>query len=215
MEFDMSQSTGSKEEDVFSLVLKAKEGNIEALEKLLEHPVVKSRASTICQRILWRSPKAGYYRDAEDLKQDLLISFWENLDNFRCEHGEGSFWKFFEIIARNIHMSQVRKITREMAQSDDKAFDELSVVFPQNQHSSLAIKLVIESLDDREKYILEHRLAGEGLVEIADNAPFEIAKSTVHRVLEGIQRKLVACVEGCEDPDISKQAGTKKSGPSS
>lgn len=201
----MGQSTNSKEGDVLDLVLRAKEGEVEALRDLLDHPVVKSRALAICQRMIWKSPRAGYYRDAEDLRQELFTSFWQNIDKFRCEYGEGSFWRFVEVLAHNIHLSQVRKATREIEQTDETSLDDLPLASPANQYYQASIQTVLDSLNEREMFVLKGKLEGKGVVQIAAEAPWEMTKSTVHRILVGIQKKLVAGVDGCQDANRAKR----------
>lgn len=202
----MGQSTiSSKEEDVFVLLKKAKAGDTEALRKLVEHTEVQSRALVICQRIIWKSPKTGYYRDAEDLRQELFTLFWQNFDKFRCENGQASLWSFLDILARNIHLSQARKSTRELKQCEDKSFDELNIASHEDPYFQMTIKKALSSLDERELYILQQRANGKGLEEIAAEAPFSIGKSTVHRILENIQKKFVERVEGCKDKKVAKR----------
>ena len=160
----------------------------------------------ICQRIIWRSPKAGYYRDAEDLRQELFIQFWQNFDRFRCENGQASLWSFLDILARNIHLSQARKSTRELKQCEDKNFDELNVASQDDPYLQMTIKRALSSLDERELYILQQRVNGKGLVEIAEEAPFSMGKSTVYRILENVQRKFVERVEGCKDKKVARRS---------
>ncbi len=206
----MDQSNGSDEGDVFSLVRKAKEGDSEALRELLDHPVVKGRALRICQRMFRKNPKSGYYRDADDLMQDLFFSFWNNLEKFRCEHGEASFWSFIERIAHNIHVTHLRQLTREMEQSEERELDEWKVPSQEDQHLLLSITEVMDSLDERERLILEHRLNGVTLEDIPKEANLDITKLTVHRILENIQKKFLEGVEGSTDKKIAKQNQIKK-----
>lgn len=206
----MDQQNGSEEGDVFSLVRKAKEGDREALNNLLDHPVVKRRALRICERMYVRNPRSGYYRTPEDLRQELYLSFSQNLEKFRCEHGEASFWSFIERIAHNIHVTQLRQTTREMGQSEEREFDELQVPSQEDQHLLLSIKEVMNSLNKRERIVLEHRLKGVTLEDIPMVANLDITKSTVHRIMEGIQKRFIEGVEGCKDKRLAKQNRIKK-----
>lgn len=209
-EAQMGQSTASsKEDDVFALLKNAKDGDTKALQKLVEHAEVQSRALVICQRVIRRNPKTGYYRDAEDLRQELFVLFWQNFRRFRCENGMASLWKFLDTLAHNIHLSQARKLKRELKQSEDKSFDELNIASQEDPYFLMTIKKALSSLDEKESYILQQRLNGKGLVEIAEEAPFHIGKSTVFRILENVQKKFIERVEGCKDKRISKQRSRK------
>jgi RNA polymerase sigma factor (sigma-70 family) len=207
----MDQSvTGSTEGDVFRLIEEAKAGDKEALRKLLEHPSVLSRALLICQRIIRYSPKSGYFRDAEDLRQELLCRFWQKFSQFRGENGEASFWSFFVRLAYNIHLTQVRETAREIKQSEEKSLDDLTVALQADQDQLLLIKEVVASLSERERLILQQRVEGKKLVEIADEASLGITKSTVHRTLEKIQNRLIGIVVDRKDKKPPKGAQKKK-----
>lgn len=203
----MGQSTtSSKEDDVFALLKQAKAGDMNAIRKLVEHTEVQNRALTICQRIIWKSPKTGYYRDAEDLRQELFVLFWQNFDKFRGENGLASLWSFLDILARNIHLSQARKLKRELKQSEDKSFDELNIASQENPCLLMEIKKALSSLDEKELYILQQKINGKGLTEIAEGAPFNISKSTVFRILENVQKKFMEQVEGCKAKRTAKRS---------
>jgi DNA-directed RNA polymerase specialized sigma24 family protein len=192
------------------LVNDAAAGNSEALLKLLAQPKVQSRALAICQRIIRRSPRSGYYRDAEDLRQELFILFWLKFDKFRGGNDEAAFWSFFEKLGRNIHLHQARQSMREIQQTEEKSLDESTVASQEDQDSLLAIKEIVSSLSEGERWILEQRVAGKNLVEIANEAPFEITKPTLLRKLVNINQKLIAALTGRNYQNTAKKGRTKK-----
>ncbi len=102
----MSNSLPSSHITPTDLILRAREGDQEAFEKLLEQytPLIDAMTAQFC--------KALSEQDGEDLRQEALVAFYHALKGYRVEQEEVQFGLYAKDCIKNRLISHLRKLKK-------------------------------------------------------------------------------------------------------
>jgi RNA polymerase sigma-70 factor (ECF subfamily) len=177
-------------QDLTELALKAKDGDEGAVHELLHHPYFRQRVKVISRKIYSLYRSASPYRDAEDLEQDVYERVLTKLSEFR---GDASILTWVDRIARNIHISQLRRETLGESRLEQTEWVPRQELSPENQAREMSLKQAINQLPQRQRTVLQLAASGLTLEDMAEQ--LGLSKSQVHRELKEVQRKLVESIE--------------------
>jgi RNA polymerase sigma factor (sigma-70 family) len=172
-----------------NLARQAAAGDAGALDTLLGHKEFQRRLDGICRWLCWRYPHKVAYCDSQDLRQEVALGVLRKITQFR---GESSVLTFVRHMARNIHISQLRRENVESGHA--AALHQPRRMEPPSEVELRALLSVeVSRLGEAQRRVLIRWVEGATLKEIARELSCSV--STARSALEKVQQQLVKSVE--------------------
>ena len=178
-----------KNEKIFELVSKAKEGNEPAFEELYQHYIVP-----IFRYIFFKVPSQ---KDAEDLTQIVFLKAWQALPDFQKKTNPFSSWLYK--IAKNIVIDYYKKkkeITldkpiEDLKQIKDEKANPVKII-EQKEKAEILGQLIKQLSDDQQEVIILKFIQGLSNKEMAQlmQKSEEAIRALQYRGLKALREKL-------------------------
>ena len=170
-------------EDLFSLVARAREGEVAAFEALYRAHV--GRVHGLCRRLV------GDWHLAEELTQEVFVRAWRQLASFR---GEAAFGTWLHRIAVNRVIEERRARARRQGREDelDETLDRTARYGVSGPERALDLERAIAALPPRARTVFVlHDVEGWEHAEIAAATGVAVgtSKAQLHRarrLLQGV-----------------------------
>lgn len=155
-------------DDLRELINKASRGDSQALSDFLNHPEVDRRLSRIAASILERYGSRGAYDSAEELKQETYMKIISKIKGNRDFRTGTEVLGWIRSVATNIYLDRLRRnVLEKRSRGEDEEFQpERSI--NENQYHETVLKEALDKLDPQERRILEMRIEGYTIRQIAD-----------------------------------------------
>ena len=154
--------------------------------------------------------------DAEDVRQQVMMSLSRSLRGFRYDPARGTFRSYLGRVVRNAVFNHLARPARanatldvdavaaraadeskpEPGLSNDGGFDDLDELWERewmNHHYRLAMATLRKSFNQKSVQIFDQLLAGEGMAEVAE--AFDTTQQAVRKVKQRIRRRLQELIE--------------------
>lgn len=173
---------------LLDLVRKASEGNRDALSELSRNPTLELELMRISNWAIARFGSRPPYYDTEDLRQELYIRLWSNVQQLSAADSDAQILEWLTQTARNYCIDKSRKTDEQDAyiKSDESVKDYGTI--RESQTEDVYLKEVLDKIDPGERKVLELFLGGYSPRQVAEK--LSISQATAYRLLKKVQNTM-------------------------
>lgn len=169
------------------LINRAVEGDSQARSTLLGDPFVRGRVALIARAVFSRYGSRQVFTDAEDLEQEVYKKMLSEITNFRDFHrGEREFFAWVSVLTKYVYLNSLR--SKSSQRKNEPSVIEVEPTTESTQEAEVLAREVVERLNAKELQIVEMRVEGYSLREIAES--MNISKMKAQRILIGALKKM-------------------------
>lgn len=177
----------SAQDRLWRLICRARSGDRQASDDLLNDAGVRRKAKTIAiclKRKLGRNDS----RSSNDLREEILSSLRVRIITFSGS-SKAEFWKWLWSLART-DSDETRRVVNERRVIESER-EDTGLTSREGLRCQLIIDVWWDGLDDRLQIIVEHHVARRPLSEIAGKLPVRRSRLAVRRDLRKAQKELI------------------------